>query len=227
MARADGAGMPIILKGVAESRRILLRRPRCDRHRAADGPGRVGVPQDQKGREPGPLSNPDGVHPAPPCSLLMQHSKTGALAEPPNCHTISVSHDDAATAVVAALTPRPAPTAWSTTRRFAASSTWDPCPGARARAATPTRRMFAMPQIARLSVLATLLALSLAGLLRVPPAAANDQTCDHLISAPGLSTAGITISTGGTYCLATDVIMRPASRRGMRSRSPRTSSRSI
>ena len=64
-----------------------------------------------------------------------------------------------------------------------------------------------MPQTARLLVLGTLLALSLAVLLGVPPAAAQTQTCDHLISAPGANTVGITITTPGTYCLATDVIM--------------------
>jgi hypothetical protein len=51
------------------------------------------------------------------------------------------------------------------------------------------------------------LALSLALLVAVPPAAAQDQICDHLISAPGSNTVGITISAPGTYCLATDVIM--------------------
>jgi len=65
-----------------------------------------------------------------------------------------------------------------------------------------------MSHVARITVVPVfLLALSLAVLVDVPPAAANDQTCDHLISAPGSNTVGITISAPGTYCLATDVIM--------------------
>jgi hypothetical protein len=65
-----------------------------------------------------------------------------------------------------------------------------------------------MPPITRLTVVPLfLLALSLALLVAVPPAAAQSQTCDHLISAPGSNTVGITISAHGTYCLATDVIM--------------------
>jgi len=51
------------------------------------------------------------------------------------------------------------------------------------------------------------LVLGLVALVGVPPVAANDQTCDKLISAPGTNLVGITISAPGTYCLATDVIM--------------------
>ena len=61
--------------------------------------------------------------------------------------------------------------------------------------------------IARPMLFGLLPVLGLVVLLGAHPAAANDQTCDHLISAPGLSTAGITITTGGTFCLATDIIM--------------------
>jgi hypothetical protein len=65
-----------------------------------------------------------------------------------------------------------------------------------------------MSQVARLTVvLVSLLVLSFAFLVDVPPAGAQSQTCDHLISAPGPQTAGITISAPGTYCLETDVIM--------------------
>lgn len=39
------------------------------------------------------------------------------------------------------------------------------------------------------------------------PGVGRTGTCDHLISAPGGNTVGITISAPGTYCLATDVIM--------------------
>src|SRR5262245_27897329 len=48
------------------------------------------------------------------------------------------------------------------------------------------------------------------GLVVLPdatPATAQEQNCDHLISAPGSNTVGITISAPGIYCLATDVIM--------------------
>jgi hypothetical protein len=64
-----------------------------------------------------------------------------------------------------------------------------------------------MPQIARLPVLLLLLVLSVALLIDVPLVRAQTQTCDHLISASGSNTAGLTISAPGTYCLATDVIM--------------------
>ena len=64
-----------------------------------------------------------------------------------------------------------------------------------------------MSPIARLTVVPILLALSLALLVGVPPVAANDQVCDHLISLPGTQTVGYVIGAPGTYCLATDVIM--------------------
>jgi hypothetical protein len=56
-----------------------------------------------------------------------------------------------------------------------------------------------MSHAARLGLLMTLV-LSLAVLFGVPPAAANDQTCDKLISAPGANTVGITITAPGIYC---------------------------
>ena len=69
-----------------------------------------------------------------------------------------------------------------------------------------------MAHVARLIALMSLLALSLS--LAVTPATANDQTCDHFISAPGSNTVGITISTPGIYCLATDVIMAASFKSG-------------
>ena len=64
-----------------------------------------------------------------------------------------------------------------------------------------------MPTLARPTLLGLVLALGLVVLIGVPPAAAQSQTCDRMISAPGANTVGITISAPGTYCLATDVIM--------------------
>lgn len=65
-----------------------------------------------------------------------------------------------------------------------------------------------MSRIARLPVLVSFLALSLALLTPVPPpAGAQDQACDNLISLPAAQTATFTISAPGIYCLATDVIM--------------------
>jgi len=61
--------------------------------------------------------------------------------------------------------------------------------------------------IPRLVLLGLLLALSLALLVTVPPASAEDQDCDHLISLPGTRTTTFTISVPGIYCLDTDVIM--------------------
>ena len=66
-----------------------------------------------------------------------------------------------------------------------------------------------MPWIARTPALLLLsvLALGLAIPAGAPPAAAQDQACDHLITLPGAQTAGYTISAPGLYCLDTDVIM--------------------
>ena len=63
-----------------------------------------------------------------------------------------------------------------------------------------------MSHVARLGLFVSL-ALGLVVLLGTTPAAANDRTCDHLISAPRTSTVDITIAAAGTYCLATDLIM--------------------
>ena len=58
------------------------------------------------------------------------------------------------------------------------------------------------------------LVLGLVVLFGASPAPANDQTCDHLISAPGSNTVGVTISAPGIYCLATDVIMAASFKSG-------------
>lgn len=81
--------------------------------------------------------------------------------------------------------------------------------------------------IAQFPALGFSLGLSLALLVDAQPARAQDQTCDHPISAPGANTVGITISAPGTYCLVPDVITRPASLAATRSPSPRTMSPSI
>jgi hypothetical protein len=60
-----------------------------------------------------------------------------------------------------------------------------------------------MPQLVRLPVLVSLLTLSLVLLPDASSAPAQDQTRDHLISAPGANTVGITISAPGIYCLDT------------------------
>jgi hypothetical protein len=64
-----------------------------------------------------------------------------------------------------------------------------------------------MPPIARPMLRGLVLVIGLVVLLGVSPAAANDQTCDNLISLPGPQTVGYTITAPGIYCLDTDVIM--------------------
>jgi len=61
--------------------------------------------------------------------------------------------------------------------------------------------------IARFPALVLVLVLSFGVLLDVPPAAADDEACDNLISLPGTRTTTFTISSPGIYCLDTDVIM--------------------
>jgi hypothetical protein len=60
-----------------------------------------------------------------------------------------------------------------------------------------------MSPVARFGPLTTL-PLGLVLLLRIPPMAAQDQTCDHLISTPGTTTGTITISASGHLEVSAD-----------------------